>query len=213
MPFWVIIVSSIFSVFIISWGIVFTALIPQFFGVHGAESDSFRGKLIVKLILIFPLVAIGSLYIAWTSNHYFALVPFVHFAIVYAIRVNKNAHTGPSSEYSSKQENVDALLNQVNDGWDEWKQLYTKNYLAILTFYGSTHDDGVNLKDKLSSAKNKHTEMELTTYKNGSVNLDTEVNLTSLDKSAIEIMIKELVELAWNNQCQLNNLDIMEGER
>jgi len=210
MPSWVIVISTIFSVITMIWGLLFSARVPQVFGVYDAGYETFRGKVIVTLIMLFPIVAIGSLYIAWTSNSYFALLPFVHFAVVYFIRKNKHISAGPTKEYSSSQQNIESILKQIDECWDEWTQLKTENYIAVITFYAQTNDDGVTLKNKLSSEKGQYTEMELTSYKNRSINLDIEISLVSLERAYIETMVKELIELAWKNDCELTDLDILE---
>ncbi len=211
MPTWIIIISSIFSFTLIAGGAMFFPYVPMVFGVLDNERDSVRSKLIIKLIWLFPIIATISLYQAWTSNSYFAIAPFIHFAIIYSIRANKNASAGSKNEYSSMQENLDAKMVQINHYWSNWECLNPNKSLAIFTFYAPTFDIGTTLKDKLIELEKNCSSVELAEpFKNGSVILDVEFTLNLIDKTAIETITKQLIELAWDTQCELKSLDVME---
>jgi len=87
-PTWLIIISTIFSCLLASFIITpFIAILLPLFGVYGNRFDTLHGKFVVGLIFAFPFAAISSFYIAWTSNGHFALVPFVHFSLLFIFRI------------------------------------------------------------------------------------------------------------------------------
>ena len=224
MPNWLIIISTVLCASAIFGGLLFFPYVSMLFGVQSAEQHSFRGKLIVAVIILFIPVSIFSIYVAWTSNSYFALVPFAHFFVLYNLRANKNASAGPRNQFSSMAQNLAAKMEEIDYSWQHWTHLSNANNIVLLTFYASNETSALELKSKLSSTVNNYRSAELSApYKNGSYTLEVEISLdpiegdpiegNPIERGAIEKLTKQLIELAWAAHCILNSLDIMEDSK
>ena len=182
MPTWIVLLSSILCASAILGGAMYFPLIPMFFGVGKQQKESLRGKLVIALIFIFAPVSIISIYVSWTSNSYFSLLPFAYFAVLFSLRVNKNASAGPRNQYASLQENIDAKMEEIDYSWLQWSKLANAENLAIFTFYAPNNDCASKLKSNLASSKDINCSAKLSApFKNGSFILEVEVKSVILE--------------------------------
>jgi len=212
MPTWAIVLSSVMTIIIILGGAVSFPYVPMFFGVYDAERYSLRGKFIVKLIWLFPLASLIFLYIAWTSNGLFALAPFAYLAFVWSIRANKGDSAGPGMQFSSKQQNLKASLDELEYRWESWQNNKPTNNYLLFSFFAPSVELAKPLKDIISKTEKLHSEIEESNYDNKSLTLHARIKLDSIDKNTITETTKRMIDAAWNNNCELSSLDVMEDE-
>lgn len=213
MPTWLLALISFMTISVIAMGTISLPIVPQFFGVYGAESDSFRGKLIVKLLWIFPLVSIVCLYIAWTSNSFFSLVPVAYFVLVWTMRVNKRANSGIVKQFTTKQENLTHSLSVLEKKWSAWQtNSPTKSYMYF-GFFAPSSEYAARLNDELVKTEKLRCEIETTTEPNGNLDISVDIKLDVIDKNNLTTLITRMVDKAWNNNCELWLFDLREDQK
>jgi hypothetical protein len=210
MPTWITVTASIVTVIVILAGALNFPYIPMFFGVHGSERASTRGKLIVKLIWLFPPVSLLCLYLAWTVNGYFSLIPFGYIAFTWGIRANKTTGAEPAREYTTKQENLKARIAELEYRWNSWAENRSTSHYILFTFFAGSTASAQALRDTLAKTENLHGEIELSTYDNGTASVYVRISLDKIDKNVITALTGRMVDVAWDNKCELLSLDVME---
>jgi len=212
MPTWAIILSSIITVIIIMGGAISFPYIPMLFGVYDAERYSLRGKLILKLIWLFPFVAMLFLYLSWTSNGLYSLAPFIYIIAVWSIRANKGASSGPGKRYTSKQQNLQERLDQLDYVLKSWTNNESRNNYLLFSFFSPSPENATVLKDSIGQTEKLHSEIEESVYDNNSSTIHVRTNIDSVDKDNISSITQRMIDIAWNNNCELVAVDIMEDE-
>lgn len=213
MPNWILIVSTVFSGFLIAGGAFLFPYASSFFGVIDYKNASGRGKLIVALIKLFPVTSILALYLAWTSLSYLALVPFLHFMLVYSIRENKNLANGPQEQFETESDNLDSLMTLVEVSWQNWLESKANKNFLLITFFIESESLESTLMQKLRSSGLELLDSESSSsFKNGSMLLDVEVGISGFERDQIESLIKQLVSIAWQSQCELRHIDVFAVE-
>lgn len=208
MPAWFLVLISFMTVSVIAMGAISFTIVPMFFGVYGTESDNFRGKLIVKLLWMFPLVSIACLYIAWTSNSFFSLGPVAYFALVWSLRMNKRANSGVGKQFTTKQENLADSLLYLEKNWDRWQALQsgkkppTKSSVDF-NFFASSTENAALLKDVLVKTEKLHRDIEISPQPNGGFDISVGITLDAIDKNSVTTLITRMVDKAWDNNCEL----------
>lgn len=209
MPNWFLIASTIFSGFIIAGGTFLFPYVPSFFGVTDYKNATGRGKLIVFLIKLFPITSILALYLAWTSISYLALFPFLHFWIVYIVRENKNLADGPQKQFKTEAENLESIISLIGVSWNSWDQSKSEKNLLLSTFFAENENCKSGLEQELENSSFELLGKELSNnFKNGSMLLDIEISLASLDRANIEALANQLTAIAWKTQCELRHIDV-----
>lgn len=184
----------------------------MYFGVYEAERYSQRGKLIVKLIWLFPLAAIIFLVLAWLENGWFVLAPFVYIFLVWNIRVNKSINSGQVKQYQSKEDNLDARQKELDYRWESWSKIEAKNTYLLLTFFVSSQETIDQFRVRILKGEKLHGEIEQSSYDNESLTLYVRIQLESVNRKLIEAILKRMVDNAWDNNCELLSLDVMEED-
>ena len=87
--------------------------VPMFFGIYGAERYSFRGKIVLSLLWLFPVVSVVSLLAAWALNSFYGVLPLFYLMVLFLFRGNKSKRHGDSL-YRTSEENFDALKYQLD---------------------------------------------------------------------------------------------------
>ena len=183
-----------------------------FFGVVDYSNARGRAKLIVVLIKLFPLVSVVALYLAWTSMSYLALVPFVHFGLVYSIRENKNLADGPTKQFKTETDNLESIMTTVEISWQQWLEEKASKNLLLVTFFAENTTLASTLIQKIKSSDLALLDDSSNSFKNGSKLCDVEFAINSFERNPIEDLIKKLVRLAWESDCELKHLDVFPME-
>lgn len=87
--------------------------VPMFFGIYGAERYSFRGKIVLRLLWLFPVISVVSLLAAWALNSFYGVLPLLYLLLLFLFRGNRNSKRHTKLLYKSSEENFDALKYQV----------------------------------------------------------------------------------------------------
>ena len=182
----------------------------MYFGVYEAERYSLRGKLIVKLIWLFPFAAIVFLVLAWSASGWFALVPFVYIFIVWSIRANKKINAGQVKQYQSKQDNLGARQRDLDYRWESWAQIDANNTYLLLVFFAPSRESADQFRAGILKEEKLHGEIEQSSYDNESLTLHVRIQLESVNRKLIEVILKRMIDKAWDNNCELLSLDVME---
>ncbi|MCW8877363.1 MAG: hypothetical protein OQJ89_01780 [Kangiellaceae bacterium] len=214
MPNWVLIVSTVFSGFLIAGGAFLFPYASSFFGVTDYKNARGKGKLIVNLIKLFPVTSVLALYLAWTSLSYLAIIPFLHFLLVYTIRENKNLANGPKRQFGSEAENFESLMTIMDVSWQSWLGSKVDKNLLLSTFFAEDEHSKSTLMHELESSGLELMASESSSsFKNGSVLLDVEVAINSFEREKIESLIKQLSRIAWKSECELRHVDVFASEQ
>ena len=210
MPTWVIVTTGVICSIVTMWGIAVFAFVPMLFGVYGAERYSFRGKLILKLLWLFPPTWMVSLYFAWTTNSYLTVVPYVYLVFLWLIRPNKDAGKPPSSQYASKENNLRVIIQEIDDCWDEWSKLNPSENYLFFTFFAPGKDEADKLHASLRQVDKLHGDIELMPHLKHTVKLHAGITLSRIEKTTIARIAEQMTSLAWANDCELSLIDMME---
>jgi|GEM_PF-5512984 len=106
-------IASVFIIFIIIAGAFNFPYIPMFFGVYGADRHSVRGRLIVALLWLFPIISLLSLVFIWSLSVFFIFIPVVNIFLLFFLRVKGNDQE--VAQYNSKENNISELNYQIED--------------------------------------------------------------------------------------------------
>jgi len=212
MPVWVTILVSIVTVFILIAGALNFPYVPMWFGLYGADRQSARGKLVYQLIWAFPLVAVVSLYLGWAQNGSFALLPMVYIVIVWALRPNRGYSKGPGKDYSSASQNLDAKLAEVDFRWSQWASQKAQKQYLFITLFASSGEAADRLKARLTESENLHSDIEIQSYDNDTASLYVSIMLDTMEKDRVITILKRMVNTAWQIDCEVSAIDIMEDE-
>jgi hypothetical protein len=209
MPTWLLSLLSFIVVFTIGIGAIGFPYVPMFFGVHGAERGSFRGKLIVKLLWIFPLVSIACLYVAWSANGLASLIPFAYFATVWSMRIKA---TGPIKQYATKKANLVASLSVLENKWNSWQPINTATCYLSFTFFAPSNEKSTQLKYAIVKTEKLRDDTEISSQPNGTCFFDAYIELDAIDINSVTACITRMMDVAWNNSCELWFINIMEDQ-
>jgi len=209
MPTWLLALLSFIVIFTIGIGLINFPYVPMFFGAYGAERGSLRGKLIVKLLWFFPLVSIACLYVAWSTNRLISLIPFIYFLFVWSMRV---VNTGLVKQYATKQENLTHSLSLIEKKWDSWQTVNSAKCYLAFTFFAPSSEDASRLKDALVKTEKLHGDFKMSSEPNGTLNIIAYIKLGLFDKNSVTTHITRMVDMAWNNCCELWFINMMEDQ-
>jgi hypothetical protein len=212
MPTWAAILLSSITIIVILGGAINFPYIPMFFGVYGGEKNTFRAKLILKLIWIFPFAALMFIYLSLTANSLLSLAPFAYIAIVWSIRLNKDSNKGPTKKYVSQQENLQAILDEIEYYWESWPHNNSDNNHILFGFLSSSKESSTHLKNNITKTEKLYCEIEESTYKNNTSTVYSSIRVESLSKAAIIDTCRRLIDIAWESNCELLSVDILENE-
>jgi len=211
MPSWLLGFISFIAVSIIGFGAINFPYVPMLFGVYGAERYNLHGKVIVKLIWLYPLITTVCLYLAWTSNPWLSLAPFAYIVAVWSIRPNKAPATAPSGEFSTKQENVAARMDELNYRWDSWQSLKPENLYVLFTLFSRNKDSADKLKNEIAKTETMYGKVEMTSNPNGTMTVFAPIKIEVIDREVITTLTTKIIDVSWQNQSQLLSLDVMES--
>lgn len=212
MPVWITSLASVITLFILLGGALNFPYLPMWFGIYGADRHSLRGKLIFKLIWLFPVVAIVCLLLGWTSNGLYTLMPIVYVIIVWLLRPNKDDSSKPSMRYRNSHENLEARMAEVDYRWAQWtSQTATHQYLLI-NLFASSRESAEQLKSKLTVSENLHSDIDISFYENNTASVYARIKLDAVEKDAIVVILKRIIDIAWQTGCEVFSIDVMEEE-
>ncbi|MCA6064758.1 hypothetical protein [Thalassolituus marinus] len=95
-------------------GVLNFPYVPMFFGIYGSERHSFRGRVILSLLWLFPIISAVSLVAAWALNSFYGVLPLLYLLLLFLFRGNRNSTDHSELLYGSSEENFDALKYQVD---------------------------------------------------------------------------------------------------
>jgi len=210
MPTWFIALTSVIFGIVIMWGAVMFPLVPMLFGLYDEERHTLRGRILFISICLFPLVFIYCIYVAWTTNGYYALVPYPYILFLWLFRLNKV--TGNArSRYTSKQENLEDGQIWIDRGWPEWRDINSTGKTYVLfKFFAPNNEEAAKLQGQLEQANELFEPISANSNDNKSVRVHVRIKLVSIDKQMIMDMTTRMVDMAWNSHCELSDLDVME---
>ena len=210
MPTFLLITISIGVLVLILAGVVNFPYVPMWFGIYGAERYSARGRLVYALIWLFPLIAIVSLLIGWFYNGLWSLLPVAYFIITWLIRPNRHAANQPEKRYTEYGQNLNALKQDVDAYWSDWlENASERNYLLARVFTPDIEAKKTFLEASENLA-NKFGNPEISDYENCSASVYIQILLNDFDKEIITKIVQDLTNVAWEAQCEVWSIDIME---
>lgn len=208
---WILVLFTIASLLVLLAGVFNFPYVPMLLGVYSSAGNAFRGKLILKLLKIYPVVTLVSIYLSWSSNTYYAFVPFVYILFLWIIRDNKVDSSGPSRQYTSLQHNLDARLKELEYRWKSWLEIESKNLYISFRFFAPDESAVNALKNIFMKNESLYGDIETNTYDNGVFSVYVYIKIDSIDKQSISTIIKRMLDIAWANNSELLSLDVMEG--
>jgi len=212
MPTWITVTASVVTILSLIGGALNFPYVPMWFGLYGAEKHSPRGKLVYKFIWGFPIVAIVSLILGWTSNGIYTLIPIAYAIIIWFIRPNKHDSQGPDTQYRDAHKNLEARLADIEYRWQQWEsQGATRQYL-LLTLLAKSHDAANAINSSISHSEKLHSAVETSLYDNDTATVYVRVTLDTVDKDTIITILKRIVDIAWKTECEVSSIDVMEEE-
>lgn len=223
MPTWILTVFSLLTVIIILGGAINFPYVPMFFGVHGAERYSSRGKLITQLIWLFPPVSLYFLYQAWTGTGLMVFAPLVYIAVLWAIKPGNTASNGPARQFKNQQENLEARRAECDYRWKAWEQQISgtantgktgssETSHVYFSFFAPDQTAADHLQQAISNSEKLQSGFTTSSYENGSLSVYASVKLAPLEKPVVVQAVERLTDIAWQHQCELLSLDVMEDD-
>jgi hypothetical protein len=212
MPFWLSVILNVVTVIIILGGALNFPYVPMLFGLYDGAKYILHGKFIARLIWLFPIVAIYSVYVSSTSNTFVALVPYAYLSILWIIRPNKKKSAEPASEHKTRSNNLEARLKEIEYRSSSWQNYKNDNIYYLLTFLAPDHESSGKLRKILAGGENLYSDIETSPYSNKAESVYVRIRINSVDKSCLTDITRRMVEIAWDNGCELSSIDVLEIE-
>ena len=210
MTSWLLVLLTIVSILIVLAGVFNFPYVPMFFGVYGSTQNTLRGKLILKLLWLFPVATVISIYLSWVSNSFYAVIPFIYLFILWIIRANKGDSSGPSRQYACLRDNLVARFDELAYRWSSWQELESKNLSILYRFFAPDEDSANALKKIVVASEQLHGSIEMNAYKNNTYSVYVSIKLDVVEKKLLEAITERMVNVAWSSKCELVSLDILE---
>ncbi len=135
MTYWLLIPATIFSFAILFFSIVLWGVFPDWFGIYGYKRKSPVGKIIIRLIILYQLLAISCPYIAWSINSdvvasFVILIPVMYILTLWFYRVDKNKRC-----FITKENNLKYYLQGVDDQLQHFDKLMKNESSLSISFF------------------------------------------------------------------------------
>lgn len=216
MPTWLLAIATFIVVLITIFGLFNFPYMPAFLGVYGNENKTPKGKRLIKLLQAFPVVALISLVFAWTASTpisgYFIFVPLLYAFCLWTMRLNKQDTAGPQKRFSSKQQNIDEQMREVEYKWESWQEHKPPAFMC-LQIWASDENLASNLKSQLLQTESVVGSVNLEQETNNAFNLELSLKVDVVNKALVCQEIERLIDLIWQHQCELNSVEIEDSIR
>ena len=207
---WVLILFTMVSVLVLLAGALNFPYVPMWLGVYGNTRDSFRGRLILKLLWLFPAVTFAGIYLSWASHSLYIFIPFVYLFLLWNIRANKVDSSGAARQYNTLQDNLKARLDELEFRWPTWLEIDSEKKYILYRFFAPDEASASILKQTLVANEKLHDDIEMNTYKNKTFSVYVSITLESMEKNALIVLTERMVNIAWANKSELLSLDVVE---
>lgn len=199
MPTWLTLTLNIISLGAMGWGCLFFPLVPMFFGVYGARRDTLQGRGVIALLLAFIPVSIASAYLSWQVSTFFALAPYAHLIIIFALRF-KNTRVKPD-------ENAD-FGRQVDYQWAQFGTPPPNNPCVYFSFQASNENQAQALYKSLVAQYTLAYPFDSRPSEKGSYNFDAAFRLAPISKESFGEMVNKIAREAYAQQCIITHFTI-----
>lgn len=211
MPIWLLIIATFIVVLAVFFGLFNFPYMPAFLGIYGDEAKSPKGKCLIKLLQAFPVVAAISLMLVWTASmpisSYFIFVPFFYVFCLLVMRLNKQDTAGSQKRFSSKQQNIDEQMTEVEYKWESWQEHKAPAFMC-LEIWGPNESLASKLKRQLLQTEAVVGSVNLEQEANNTFNLELNLKIETVKKALICQEITRLIDVIWQYQCELNSVEI-----
>lgn len=204
-----LVIITVVLVAVVLLGAVSFPLVPAFFGVYGQAAKQPLGRLIIRLLWVFPLFTLVSLGIAWRMGAgYIAILPFLYLLFIWLIRANKQDSSAPQKRFSVQQQNIEEQRRELEYKWASWVD--NNNASAYLSFeaWAPNEKQALGLRDFILRSEDVIGEVHLENAGGGSVVLTFGLVLNAFERSEIVSEIDRVVDFVWQFSCELSSTEV-----
>ena len=198
----VLVLITVFLVGVLFLSIVLWPIFPDWFGVFGYKRKTPIGKFIIKLIALFQIMAIGSLYISWSSDtnssmRFIVLVPAIFIFVLWLYRPDKNKRC-----FNTQENNLNHYLEGINSQLYSLDRLVKNETNLVLSFFCLVPNE--TLVDNISSAIKPDCQY-VRDYVSGGYAVNKVVfiegfthTLSAIDEATISTQLSHIINTVWD---------------
>jgi hypothetical protein len=202
-PVWLLL--SIFLLLLAAAGLLNFPYIPLFFGIHGANAHSLRGRIISKALAAFPVVTLISLVLGWLVTPVIILLPLGWLFLLWFYK----PVTGPerTTRFANAAENLQQLaavldyeLAQLNNTSAQGHYLLYSLLCPNLQSAEMTAGELASL-DFYSPAELKPSDTDYVCI--------LRLKITTFAEQHLRQQLDKIIRCAWQNQAIVSSLSIL----
>lgn len=141
-----LVLATIFLVTTLFLSLVLWPFFPDWFGVFGYKRRTPVGKFIIKLLMLFPVIATGSLYISWSSEtsstaRFIVLIPALYIIILWLYSPDKNKRC-----FITKENNLNYFLKDMKEQLNHYDRLIKNEGNLTFSYFCLSPDSSTTEK-------------------------------------------------------------------
>lgn len=210
-----VILLSIISVVLVLTaliGAVNFPLVPAFFGVYGQSRHEQRGRTLVKLLWLFPILTVICLVVAWGASStvisYIAFFPLIYLMFLWSLRANKQDGSGTEKRFSVVKENVDEQIRELEYKWASWEEIFRNNSIMCFEAWLPNEAQAFELQETLSKKVQLIGIVDSEKEDDKTVVMRFSIPIDTINKPEVIGKINNMIDLIWQSGGELCSTEI-----
>lgn len=179
--------------------------IPLFFGLHGANGQSLRGKILSKALSIFPVLALICVGLGWFLSPLGFVLPFVWLVLIWVLR----PRSAPElvARFASSDENRALLARSLTYELGQLESSEAAGHYLLCRLQCPSAAVAQHICTLLAHLP-QHSEPSIKPFADETI-CEVRISLVSLAEPAVAELVEQVNQCAWSHQSIVSSVSIL----
>lgn len=179
--------------------------IPLFFGLHGANGQSLRGKILSKALSIFPVVALTCVGLGWFLSPLAFVLPVTWLALIWVLRPRSAPER--TARFANSDENRALLARSLTYELGQLESTEAAGHYLLCRLQCPSEAVAQHICTLLAHLP-QHSEPSIKPFSDETI-CELRISLTSLAQPALDELVEQVNQCAWGNQSIVSSVSIL----
>jgi|GEM_PF-3743966 len=199
------VVLSVFLLLLAAACLLNFPYIPLFFGLHGANGQSLRGKILSKALSIFPVFALTCVGLGWFLSPLAFVLPLAWLALIWVLRPRSEPEL--AARFANSDENRALLARSLSYELGQLESTEAAGHYLLCRLQCPSEAVAQHICMLLAHLP-QHSEPSIKPFSDETI-CELRLSLTSLAQPALDELVEQVNQCAWGNQSIVSSVSIL----